>query len=214
MKKLLKEELNRMQELAGLIKESAESSLIKEEKIDDFFHFLERNPKKGSFAYVYYTRPLAVNKSFFDIDGEKKPNPYYDKILKHSRYRFSFEQLYAETMAKKNPEYAEQERGDRRGQYEKVAGFDYLEMGKSGLYLPIMPTETKSTYSVKEPNGENKIVSYEDLKLYLKPPSSSSGSGIKYLQLIVDNIAKISAGGNTWVNPNFKHDEYLGPGTI
>lgn len=200
-KKLLSEELHRMQELAGI---------IKEEKIDDFFHFLERNPKKGSFAYVYYTRPLTLNKTFTDIDGEKKPNPFYGKIFKHSRYRFSFEQLYADTAAKRDPEYVS---GPRRGEYEKVSGFDYLETGKSGLYLPIIPTETKSTYSVIEPNGENKVVDYEDIKLYLKPPSTSSGEGIKYLQLIVDKIAKISAGGNTWVNPNFIY-EYLGPGTI
>jgi hypothetical protein len=206
IQKLLKEELNRMQELAGIIKES----LLKEEQIDDFFHFLERNPKKGSFSYVYYTRPLAVNKSFIDIDGDKKPNPYYDKIFKHSRYRFSFEQLYSDTVAKKNPEYIG---GERRGNYEKVSGYEYLESGKSGLYLPIIPTESKSTYSVIEDTGENKIVNYEDLKLYLKPPSTSTGSGVKYLQLKVDNIAKISAGGNTWKNPNFKY-EYLGPGTV
>jgi hypothetical protein len=201
-KKILKEELERMQELAGIIKEEA---------IDDFFHFLEQNPKKGSFAYVYYTRPLTLNKSFFDIDGEKKPNPYYGKIFKHSRYRFSFEQLYADTVAKKNPEYVG---GQRKGNYEKVQGFNYLESGKSGLYLPIIPTETKSTYSIIEPSGENKVVDYEDIKLYLKPPSTSSGgSGVKVLQLIVDKIAKISAGGNTWINPNFEY-EYLGPGTI
>ena len=211
MKKLLKEELHRMHQLAGLINESVEESLLKEEKIDDFFHFLERNPKKGSFAYAYYTRPLAVNKSVTDVDGEKKPNPYYGKLFKHSRYRFSFEQLYADKKKKEDPDYVA---GERRGEYQKVEGFSYLETGKSGLYLPIMPTETKSTYSVVEPNGENRVLSYDDIKLYLRPQSpSSDGSGIKILQLIVDKIAKLSTGGNTWVNPNFMY-EYLGPGTI
>jgi len=211
MKKLLKEELHRMQELAGLVKESVEEGILKEEKIDDFFHFLERNPKKGSFAYAYYTRPLSLNKTFTDVDGEKKPNPYYGKLFKHSRYKFSFEQLYADKKKKEDPEYVA---GERRGEYQKVEGFKYLEMGKSGLYLPIMPMETKSTYSVVEPNGENRVVSYDDIKLYLRPQSpSSDGSGIKILQLIVDKIAKLSAGGNTWINPNFIY-EYLGPGTI
>lgn len=214
MKNLLTEEKIRMRRLAGIINESEEISeinLLNEdvENIEDFFNFLERDPKRGSFAYVCYTYPMKTKKTFFDMNGEKKPNPYNGKLFKNSRFKFSYGQFFKEVIAKKHPEYVG---GERKGKFEKITGYDVLESGKSGLYLPIIPLEEKKNYSVMENEGQYKLINLDDYRLYLPDRKfSTGGSPEEYRQLILDRIYKISAGGAKWINPNFKY-EYLGPG--
>lgn len=215
MKSIIKEEKIRMQRLAGIINESIENefmneNLLKEEKIEDFFNFLENDPKKGTFAYAYYTTPVSLNKNFIDEDGVKKPNPYYGKIFKNLRYKFSFGQVFEDAMKKKDPDYIP---GERRGVYTKLTGYDVLEQGKNGLYLPIIPLEKKSKYSIREDSGEFRPVEFEEIKIYFpdRDYSKYQSAPTKYSQLVVDRIAKLSAGGHQWVNPNFIY-EYLGPG--
>ena len=114
-------------------------------------------------------------------------------------------------MDKINPDHV---MGNRSGTYEKVQGYDVLETGKSGLYLPIIPTGSESTYSVFE-DGQFTPISKEEAYKYLRPikdiPSAVDKPPIK--QLIIDKIAKISGGGNIWINHNFK-GKYLGPGEV
>ncbi len=179
---------------------------LNEETINDFFNFLEQDPQKKSFAYVYYTAPVTLNKNYDAGDGLKTPNPMYGKIFKNQQFKFNYGATYKEAVLKQNPEH---EFKDRKGNYEKVQGFDVLEMGKSGLYLPIIPIASKSTYSIKNDDGSWQEVNFEDVKQYFPEPRPKRDTP-PTKQLIVDRIARISAKGNVWTNPHFIY-KYLGP---
>ena len=101
----------------------------------------------------------------------------------------------------------------RSGEFEKVEGYDVLEKKGDNTYLPIMPTGSEASYSVLE-NGEFKLIDKEMVKKYLRPSGpSSGGSGVDFRLLIVDKIAKLTGGGNVWINPNFK-GSYMGVGSL
>jgi hypothetical protein len=103
--------------------------------------------------------------------------------------------------------------GKRSGEFEKVEGYDVLEKKGDNTYLPIMPTGSEASYSVLE-NGEFKPIDKEMVKKYLRPSGASSGdSGVDFRLLIVDKIAKLTGGGNVWINPNFK-GSYMGIGSL
>ena len=126
-----------------IIKELRKSlgKLLTEEKIDDFFNFLAKDPSNKSMASVMYTNPVKVNKFILDDQGMRVPNPMLDKLYKNTRFMFRWQDTYKNAMDRVNPEH---EMGQRRGTYDKVEGFEVLEMGKSGLYLPIIPTGSES----------------------------------------------------------------------
>lgn len=198
-------------ESKGLIKE--EESLLKEETFSDLFNFLEQDPRKMSVGTVYYVADMnsSMNKSIVNDSGEKIPNPMYGKLFKHTRFMFQWENTYKKAMEKINPEH---EMGKRSGTFEKVQGYDVLESGKSGLYLPIIPTGSEYEYVVTE-DGDSRPIDKEEVKKYLRPvsPSFNNPSKSEFRLLIVDKIAKITGGGNVWVNPNFK-GSYQGIGKI
>ena len=184
-----------------------ESELLKEETIEDFFEFLGKNPGKSSMATVMYTNPVKVNKFIIDDLGNKVPNPMFDKLFKNTRFMFRWQDTYNRAVERNNPEH---EFGKRSGTFEKVEGVDVLERGKSGLYLPIIPTGSESAYSVYE-NGKFSPISKEEARKYMPEyKEREGGSGVDFRPLIVDRISKINAGGNNWINPNFQY-EYLGP---
>ena len=181
---------------------------LNEETINDFFNFLEQDPQKKSFAYVYYTSPVKLNKNYVDENGVKLPNPMVDKLFKNQQIKFNYGATYKEAVLKQNPEH---EFKDRKGNYEKVQGFDVLEMGKSGLYLPVLPIASKSTYSIKNDDGSWEEVNFEDVKQFFPPQRERGESETPQVrQLIVDRIARVSAKGNVWTNPHFIY-KYLGP---
>ena len=203
---LLEGERNKIE---GRLRLLAERTLLTEETIDDYFKFLESNPHKHSFAYAYYTYPVTLNKNIIS-NGEKIPNPMYGKIFKNIKYEFNYGKVYVDAMKRINPDYTP---GLSRGTYEKVQGYQVTVMGKSGLYLPIMPTHNESNYSVNDDGGW-KVVTFDEIKPYYPDRNySSPAAPIEYKQLILDRIYRISAGGNVWNNPNFKY-KYLGPGKV
>lgn len=219
-KKILNEELNRMKVLSGLIKEGFETEEVLEEaeevleeakeRIEDFFDFLNSNPKKATGASVLYTNPVKVNKYIINDLGEKVLNPMLDKLFKNTRFLFRWEDTYKRAAERNNPDF---EVGKRSGTFEKVDGFDMLESGKSGLYIPIVPTGSESQYSVYE-DGEFRPISKEEARKYMPEyKERESASGINFRPLIVDRIYKINAGGKTWENPNFIYT-YLGPDSV
>jgi hypothetical protein len=181
--------------------------LLTEEKIDDFFKFLAKDPNNKSMASVSYTNPVKVNKFILDDQGIKVPNPMLDKLYKNSRFMFRWQDTYKNAMDRVNPEHV---MGQRSGTYDKVQGFEVLEMGKSGLYLPIIPTGSESTYSVLE-DGNWRPISKEEAYKYMPPQRESEPSAVQMRALIVDRIYKIKSGGHEWSNPHFKF-KYLGPG--
>lgn len=189
-------------------------NLINEEIFSDLFNFLEKDPRKMSQGSVYYVADMnsSMNKFIVNDSGEKVPNPMYGKLFKHTRFMFKWENTYAKAMEKINPDHI---MGKRSGTFEKIQGYDVLESGKSGLYLPIIPTGSEYNYVFIGDDGESKILDKEMVKKYLKPASPSQNNQNKsdFRLLIIDKIAKLTGGGNTWINPNFK-GEYKGVGLI
>lgn len=191
-----------LNELKTIIK-----NVLTEETVNDFFNFLEKDPRKNTFAYVYYTAPVSMNKFIIDENGNKIPNEMYGKIFKNKQIRFNYSETFKEVMSKRNPDYVY---GSRKGNYEKLGGYEVLEHGKSGLYMPVLPKQSKTTYSMLD-NGTWTLVEKSEIQKYIKPDIQYPDNGKPiYNQLIVDRIARISAGGHTWNNPNFIY-KYLGP---
>ena len=189
--------------IKGLLRES----LLTEEKIDDFFVFLAKDPHRKSQATVFYTNPVKVNKFIKDEAGNKVPNPMDGKLYKSQRISFKWEHTYKDAMAKINPDHVMKQRS---GTYEKVQGFNVLEMGKSGLYLPVVPTGSDSVYGVMGEDGKLQVIPKEEAYKYMPPAREVNASAPPVRQLIVDRIFMIKAGGNVWKNPHFIY-EYVGP---
>lgn len=183
-------------------------ALLTEETHTDLFKFLETNPKNMTMGTAYYVNSMdsSMNKNLLSPDGVKTPNPMYGKLYKNSRFIFKWSDTYQKSIERNNPEH---EIGKRSGNYEKVQGYEPLENGKSGLYLPIIPTGSESTYTVLE-NGQFIPIDKEEVKKYLRPSGpSQSASGVNFRPLIIDKVYKLTGGGNEWVNPNFK-GQYMG----
>lgn len=198
LKQLIIEEYNR------IVKSK---NILKEENINDFFNFLEKDPRKKSFAYVYYTAPVSMNKFIIDENGNKIPNQMYGKIFKNKQIKFNYAETFREVMGKKNPDYV---MGTKRGNYDKIGGYEVIEYGKSGLYMPVLPKQSKTTYSLFD-NGTWTPVEKSEIQKYLKQETKYQNNDKPiYNQLIVDRIARLSAGGHVWNNPNFIY-KYLGP---
>jgi hypothetical protein len=152
----------------------------------------------------------SMNKNLVTPEG-KIPNPMYGKLYKHTMFMFPWLDTYRRAQERKG---LDTEPGQRRGTYERLEGFDMLETGKSGLYLPIYPTGSQYVFAVME-GGKFVEFPKEEAKQYLKPSDGSAFSPDKVpvRQLIIDRTAKITGGGNEWVNPDFRLN-YIGPGNI
>jgi hypothetical protein len=181
-------------------------------EIIDFFDLFKDEPSKNTFAYVYYTSPVRLNKFIVDENGEKVPNPLYGKLFKNNLFLFNFGETYTEAVRRKS--------GDesfvpekRKGEFQKFTGYDLILAGKSGLYMPINAKDAKSSYSVLEDDGWKEIDKETVYKYLPKRKPSANKYDINHKLLILDRIAKIAAGGKVWKNPHFKY-VYLGPGKI
>ncbi len=214
--KVVNEELKQFSNKAKLkktLRESIKTVLSEDvkEAINDFFNFLETDPRKGSFATVYYTAPYSspFNKFYVDENGEKQLNPYRGKVYKHQYIQFNFGETYKRAVERNNPDWEMQQ---RKGEFEKLGGYDVIEAGKNGLYLPVIPKNNKSAYSVVDENGNHELVDYETLKPYMAVRKAyEPGSGVNFRLLLVDRIYKLRAGGGKeWVNPHFT-ETYVGP---
>jgi len=190
----------------NIIKE--EILLNEAEQMDDFFYFIENDPRLNTFSYVYYTSLLDRGLA------KKSTNAMVGKFIKNTRYKFSFGQTYGRAVEIKNPEHVMQQ---RKGDYEKVDGYKVLETDRRGnLVLPIVPLETKSSILVLDENGglKEKLETsqlQEKYSDFFQPSfftKRSSSSGVDFRPLKVDSISKISAGGAVWDNPHFIYEQY------
>jgi hypothetical protein len=183
-------------------------SLLDEAKYNDLFEFLNQPIKKMTVGTAYYVASMdsSMNKNLVTPTG-KILNPMYGKIFKHTRFIFRWQDTYNKAMERTNPEY---QFGKRSGTYEKVDGYDLLERKNDVLYLPIIPTG--SEYKLITIDGNE--ISREEAKKYLKPGTPSvSNSGVEYRLLMINKIAKLTGGGNEWINPDFSQN-YKGIGKI
>lgn len=186
--------------LKTLVRESLDK-MLNEERYNDLFDFLNQNIGKMTVGTVYYVSSMdsSMNKNLITPEG-KIPNPMYGKLFKHTRYIFGWKDTYKRATERKSPEHV---MGQRSGEYEKVEGYDMLEKKGDKLYLPIIPTGSEYKLYVMD-GGEMQEISKEDAKQYLpqrKPYESASG--VDFRLLIVNNIVKLTGGGNQWVNPDF-----------
>lgn len=192
--------------LETLVREALEGYL-NEERFNDIYGFLDAQPRKMTMGTVYYVASMdsSMNKNIIGPEG-KQPNPMYGRVFKHTRFMFRWQDTYKRAIDRTNPEW---EMGQRRGEYEKVEGYNMLEKKGDKFYLPIIPTGSEYKYIL---DGEE--ISYEKLKPFLKPSGPSvSSSGVEFRLLMVEKIVKLTGGGNEWVNPDFSGD-YRGIGKI
>jgi len=193
--------------LKSLVRESLEN-ILNEEKFNDLYAFLDVQPKKMTMGTAYYVASMdtSMNKNIVTPDG-KEPNPMYGKVFKHTRFIFRWQDTYKRATERTSPEHV---MGQRSGEYEKVEGYDMLDKKGDKTYLPIIPTGSEYKYV----GIDGQEISKEELKPYLKPSGPyTPSSGVDFRLLIVDKIAKITGGGNEWVNPDFKGN-YMGMGSI
>lgn len=172
------------------------------ENVEDFFEFLNRNVKKNTFAYLYYTYPVSVNKTLGTKNSPSKElNPYYKRIFKHQMIEFWWDKTYREIMLKKDPNF------EFVGSKTKVRPVNNVKMvmeGPNGLYLPIVPTYGniyEPVYSV-----DYNIVPKEEIIRHLPPEKIDKPIVKNYLE---ERIAGLSAGGAIFNNPKFIF-KYLG----
>jgi hypothetical protein len=237
IKQFIKEEVTRLRKITLLEneKKQIEKQLINEmllneetyrdsvdltSNIDDLpglKNFLDQTLRNMTQGTAYYVNSMNGNMNKFIVDdmGNKIPNPKHGKLFKHTRFLFRWQDTYNRTMERMR------ERGDlpsdytpgkRSGTYEKAEGYDMVEKGKSGLYLPIMITGSEYVITEVNENGEHHIVEKNDIKKYLKQTDYSSSSGIdNKRQLILAKTHKITGGGNVWINTGI-NEKYMGPG--
>lgn len=191
-----------------------EGTLINEVEENDFFNFIERDPRLNTFSYVYYASTLDR------FMAKPKNNPFMGRFVKLTRYKFQFGQTYVRATEIKNPEWVVQK---RNGEYQKVQGYNVLETDKNGnLGLPIVPLETKSKILFVGDGGSIHEIDKTQLLTWARAsgfeeffiPSfwkeyEPSGSGIDYRALKLDSIYRIAAGGAEWRNPHFKYAKFV-----
>lgn len=202
-------------QLKMLLREKENKTLLNEEQYSDLFEFLAQGFRKMTQGSVYYVSSMNRNmnkRDWINPDtNQKEPNPMYDKLFKHTRYKFGWLDTFEKAYERKTGEpYVP---GQQRGQYEKLEGFEMLKTGKSGLYLPILPTGTKYVFAVYE-NGNFTPIEKEEAKKYLKPSEYRDFQNApkpEFRDLIVDNIYKLTGGGNVWINGDFRYN-YIDPG--
>lgn len=196
--------------IKSLLKENI--GMLNEERYNDLFEFLAQGFGKMTQGSVYYISSMdsSMNKNIIDSDtGEKRPNPMYGKLYKHTRYMFPWGDTYARAKERKG---ITTEPGKRSGEFEKLEGFDMLETGKNGLYLPIIPTGSEYEFAVLE-NNKFVPIHWSEAVKYLRPFTGGLKENANFRLLLVNNIVKLTGGGNEWVNPDMKFD-YIGPGSI
>lgn len=208
-------------QLRMILRENQKRHILNEELYNDLFEFLAQEPKKSTQASVQYV--YSLNDQLRIPEGTKRmkgvkgamSNPMWDKLFKHCYYKFNWAATYQRVAELKgielNPDAV------RRGEYEKIEGFDILLSGKNGLYLPVIPTGQSSKFAILE-DSQFVEVPKEEAYSYLKPYKPSDKPTVPYRNLVVtlENekyIVKISAGGNEWVNPEFTYN-YIGPTSL
>lgn len=203
---------NWLKSKGDILTEGDTSDLIKEETYNDLYEFLNQGFRKMTNGTAYYVSSMdsSMNKNIIDSEtGEKVPNPMYGKIYKHTRFMFPWLDTFSRAKERKG---LGSEVGQRSGEFEKVEGYDMIEKGKNGLYLPILPTGSEYKYAIME--GDDFVeIDKDEVKKYLRPSGASTSGAPAFRLLLVNNIAKLTGGGNIWVNPDFGF-KYIGPGTV
>jgi hypothetical protein len=168
--------------------------------IDDFFEFLRRHVQKNTFAYAYYTYPARMNKTLGSRDNL---NPLFGRVFKHKPYEFRWEQSYAEAVKLKDPDYVFK---GGTTEYKPLEGIKIVKEGPNGLYFPIVPTGGggKPVYTV-----DWQEVSIEEIAQYLPPVKEYPPDATRFIPMLIERVAGLSAGGAVWKNPDFKF-QYLG----
>lgn len=173
---------------------------------DDLFELLNNNPGRYTFAYAYYTYPVAVNKFMKNEDGTRgEPNPMAGRIFKSALIPFRWDETYKESVLRKDPDY---EFGARSGSYERDETHSVIEHGPRGDYIPIVPQEYEPVWAVLQDDGTYKPVQKKEVVQYLKPPNPYQGN--KFIPLKMERLYRLSAGRMVWVNSEFEYT-YFGP---
>lgn len=174
-----------------------------EKSLVDFFNTLKNSECENMKASVYYASPLKLNKTYLEND-QKLSNPLYDKVLKYKTIEFNYGDTFKEAVLKNNPDY---EFKGQKAVYDKVNGSDILLKGKNGLYLPILPLASQSSYKLEFNDGLMLTVLFEEVKKYM-PEVKERPEGVPvFNQLLVSRISKIESEINFWINYDFEYKD-------
>ena len=172
-----------------------------EKTIVDFFNTLKNSECENTMAFVYYASPLKLNKNYMEMD-KKLENPLYDKVLKYKTIQFNYGDTFKDAVLKINPDY---EFKGQKAVYEKVNGSDILTLGKNGLYLPILPLGSESSYKLEFKEGLMLTVLFEEVKKYMPEVKERKDDVPIFNQLLVSRISKIESDINFWINYDFEY---------
>lgn len=172
-----------------------------EDNIGDFFNTLKSNNCEETTAYVYYASPLKMNKTYLN-ENSKQQNPIVDKVIKYKTIKFNYGDTFKDAVLKINPDY---EFKGQRAIYEKVDGSDILTIGKNGLYLPILPLSSESSYKLKFNDEIMFTIKYEEIKKFIPEIKERKSDVPIFNQLLVSRISKIESDINFWINYDFEY---------
>jgi hypothetical protein len=178
------------------------------ETIDDFFDFLNTDPRVGSLAYLEYFSRLDRYLS------KPKSNPMVGKFVKLTKYSFNWSIPYKDKVRRVNPDWVFQK---RKGEYSKAEGGyeSVLERDSRGdEVLPISPLNSNSKVVVfDDAGGILEILSskevFQKYNQYFRPSATTKytpGSGVDFRSFKVKYVNALSAGGNKWNNDSLESD--------
>lgn len=185
---LLKERLERLTGKKVILEDK---QLLKEERvtIDQMNNILSNVPPQEKIA-LYMITKVNMNKNYIDpTDGQKKPNPFYDKVIKKNTVYGRVNYNYGEEFSKNTGEIyfpTDRSLGEKQGAI-------VIKDGRARL--PLIDIE----YDTPEYEINGNEISKEELTPYLKPASPSQQTGtVKMIAPYLDNVKKIVIGSKEY----------------
>ena len=183
---LLKEKLEKLTGRKVILKEGVERV-----SIDEMNNILSQVPPQEKIA-LYMITKVNMNKNIVNKEGQKVPNPLYDKVIKknivYGRVNFNYSDEYKGTTGTeyKSDPNSKRTLGDKQGAIT-------IKDGKARL--PITDYEYGTpTYEV---NGNE--ITKEELTPYLPVSNStSSSSGVQMIAPLLANVKKIAIGNKEY----------------
>jgi hypothetical protein len=188
---LLKERLERLTGKKVIFKEG-----VQRVNLDELERILAVQPRDTKVTLFTIT-PVSMNKNIVDEQGQKKPNPFYNKVVKENivdgivNYDYTHEQNVARIVAGEKANF--QPTGKVAGEHE---GALVRNIGEPKLMMVVKDT-SKPIYKIN-----NNEISKEELKPYLPVRSTSeiAPTGAIIRAYKISNIKSIVI-GNTEYQP-------------
>ena len=179
---LLKERLERLTGKKVILKEGVQRVTI--EQLNDI---LTKVPPQEKIV-LYMITKLRMNKFGKDEEGNKIPNPYFDKVIKKSiasgRINYSYGEEYEKNVGEKHIPTPGRDLGEKQGAI-------FVKDGKERIALTDVEYDTPQ-YEI---NGNP--ITKDELKAFL-PPSNPQEGGVKMIAPYMSNVKTIAVGNSEY----------------